>query len=583
MHNHRIIKFISYYKSYKKLLLADLACAFLVSATTLALPLCSRWITKKLSEQSVSAVTQIDQIYVVGALMLGLVILHVIGRAFVDYQGHMMGARMESDMRRELFDHFQKLSFRFYDDQKTGQLMTRISNDSLELSEFFHHMPEDIVISLLNFMGALVILMVIHLPLGLIILAILIVMAIYAVHFNRKMNSALLRSKDRIGDINTQVEDTLSGIRVVQSFTNDQMERDKFAKENNRFVESRRDVYRSEAYYFGGLTGFTQFMSIGVIILGSIQVLHRSLDLADLLTFVLCVGILIEPINRFSNFTRLYQEGLTSFNRIMDILEIEPDICDSDQATEFRNVTGRLEFRNVSFKYREEHDFAIKNISLKINAGEFIALVGPSGVGKTTLCSLIPRFYDVNEGSILIDGQNIQNIQLQSLRRSIGVVHQDVYLFNGTIEENIRYGRPEASKQEVIEAAKNANAHDFIMALPRGYETDMGQRGIKLSGGQKQRLSIARVFLKDPAILIFDEATSSLDNESERAVQESLERLMIQRTAIVIAHRLSTVRNAHRIIVLNESGIAEQGTHGNLIERNGVYAGLYSARIGEVS
>jgi ATP-binding cassette subfamily B protein len=392
------------------------------------------------------------------------------------------------------------------------------------------------------------------------------------------MKVALRKSNDRIGDINTQVEDTLSGVRVVKSFTNEAIETSKFAYENNRFLESRRDGYRSETWFYEGLVAFTQLMTVSVIIFGGVSIVNGSLDLPDLITFLLCVGILIEPIQRFGNFTRLYQEGFAGFNRFMEILEVRPDIKDLPNAMDISHTQGNIEFRNVSFKYKEEHDYVLKNISLDIRAGEYIALVGSSGVGKTTLCSLIPRFYDIHSGCILLDGTDLRDISLSSLRKNIGVVQQDVYLFAGTVAENIRYGKLDATDKEIVVAAKKANAHDFIMSLPDSYNTDIGQRGVKLSGGQKQRLSIARVFLKDPPILIFDEATSSLDNESERAVQESLEKLANNRTTIVIAHRLSTIRNAQRILVLTENGIEEQGTHDELIIMDGTYANFYNVQ-----
>jgi ATP-binding cassette subfamily B protein len=372
------------------------------------------------------------------------------------------------------------------------------------------------------------------------------------------MHLALRRSKDRIGDINAQVEDTLSGIRVVKSHANEELEKKKFHYENDRFVESRRDAYKNEAYFYDGLITLTQLMTISIVIFGAISIVKESLDLADLLTFSLYIGILIEPIHRLGNFIRLYQEGIAGFNRFMDVLEIEPDIKDSVDVTELTKVLGNVEFKNVSFKYKEENSHVLKNISLTIKVGEYVALVGPSGIGKTTLCSLIPRFYEVSGGEILIDGKNINGISLQSLRRNIGFVQQDVYMFAGTVLDNIRYGKLDATDEEIITAAKKANAHDFIMALPNGYATDIGQRGVKLSGGQKQRLSVARVFLKDPPIIIFDEATSALDNESEKAVQDSLERLVVNRTTIVIAHRLSTIRNAQRTLVLTDHGIEER-------------------------
>ena len=393
------------------------------------------------------------------------------------------------------------------------------------------------------------------------------------------MHAALRKSKDRIGDINAQVEDTLSGVRVVKSFTNEEIEKKKFAYENQRFVESRRDGYKSEAYFYNGLITLTQLMTVFVVIFGAVSIVKGSLDLADLLTFLLYIGILIEPIQRLGNFTRLYQEGITGFERFMEILEVEPDIKDSPDAIEVTNVQGNIEFKNVSFKYKEGYDHVLKHLSLHIKVGEYVALVGPSGVGKTTLCSLIPRFYEVSKGQILLDGINISGVTMRSLRKNIGIVQQDVYLFAGTVLENIRYGKLDASEEEIIAAAKKANAHDFIMALPKGYATDIGQRGVKLSGGQKQRLSVARVFLKDPPIIIFDEATSSLDNESERAVQDSLEKLTANRTTLVIAHRLSTVRHAQRILVLTDNGIEEQGTHDELIALNGTYANLYNMQL----
>ena len=573
--NSRSKKFLSYYKPYLRLFFADMACAFIVSAITLILPLCARYITKNLLEGNTP--NALSQIYAMGAVMLALVVVHTVCNMFVDYKGHMMGAMMESDMRGELFEHYQKLSFSFYDEQKTGQLMTRLTNDTLSLSELFHHGPEDIAISLLKFFGAFIILININVELTLIVFLFLPIMAVYAFYFNKRMNIALRRSKDRIGDINAQVEDTLSGIRVVKSFTNEEIEKKKFAYENNRFVDSRRDGYKSEAYFSGGMIAFTQLITIAVIIFGGASIVHASLDLADLVTYLLCVGILIDPIQRAVNFARLYQEGITGFSRYMDMMEVEPDIQDSVDAIELAHVQGNLEFRDVSFKYKEDHNYAVKNISLDIKVGEYVALVGSSGVGKTTLCSLIPRFYESNEGKILLDGKNIREISLRSLRRNIGIVQQDIYLFAGTVSDNIRYGKLEASKEEIIEAAKKANAHDFIMALPDGYNTDIGQRGVKLSGGQKQRLSIARVFLKDPPVIIFDEATSALDNESEKAVQDSLETLTDNRTTLVIAHRLSTVRNAQRIVVLTDNGIDEQGTHEELIALDGTYANLYNS------
>ncbi len=575
--NSRFKKFLSYYQPYRGLFLTDMVCAFIVSAATLILPLGANYIAKNVLQDGAS--NALNRIYLVGAGMLALVIIHTLCETFVDYQGHMMGTLMESDMRRELFDHYQKLSFGFYDEQKTGQLMSRITNDLFALSEFYHHGPEDLTIAVLKLIGVLIILATINLSLTLIVLFFLPIMTVYAFYFNKRMNRALLTSRERIADVNAQVEDTLAGIRVVKSFTNEAVERAKFAYENQRFVDSRRDGYRSEAYFYGGMGAFTQLITIGVIVLGGAAIVQAKLDLADLLTYLLCVGILIEPIQRLVNFARVYQEGITGFSRFMDILEIAPDIQDAPDAIELASVQGRIEFRGVSFKYKEGYHDVIRNISLDIQVGEFVALVGVSGVGKTTLCSLIPRFYEVSQGEILIDGVNIKQASLSSLRRSIGVVQQDVYLFAGTVADNIRYGKLDASREEIIMAAKKANAHDFIMALPDGYQTDIGQRGVKLSGGQKQRLSIARVFLKDPPIIIFDEATSALDNESEQAVKESLEKLTSNRTTLVIAHRLSTIRNAQRIVVLTDNGIDEQGTHEELIAQDSTYATLYNMQL----
>ena len=573
----RVKKFFSYYKPYKRLLIADLLCAMVVAACALAFPLCARYITKDILERG--ADNALSQIYLVGLLMLALIIIYALCNFFVDYQGHTMGAKMERDMRAELFKHYQKLPFSFYDNENVGQLMNRITNDTFAIGELYHHGPEDIVLTFIKFLGTFIILLTINVPLTLIIFLFFPFMAIYAFYFNKKMRLALRRSKDRIGDINAQVEDTLSGSRVVKSFANESLEEAKFKLENDRFLESRKDAYRSEAYLFNGTVAFTQLFTAVIIVFGGASIVQGSLDLADLVTYLLYIGILIEPIRTALNFARLYQEGITGFERFMEVLEIQPPIKNDKDATKLASIRGAISFRNMSFKYQDTLEYVLKDVSLDIRAGEFVALVGTSGVGKTTLCSLIPRFYDVSEGDIFIDGQAIKKIGLESLRQNIGVVQQDVYLFSGTVRENIAYGRPPASVAEIIAAAKQANAHDFIMCLPNGYDTHIGQRGVKLSGGQKQRLSIARVFLKDPPILIFDEATSNLDNESEKAVQGSLERLSNNRTTIVIAHRLSTIRHAERIIVLEQRGIAEQGNHEALIAKGGIYAKLHDVQL----
>jgi len=573
----RIRFFFSYYKPYRHLLLADVFCAFIVSGIAVLLPLCTQYITKEILPNN--APDAMNQIYMMGLVMLALVLAYTLCNGFVDYRGHLMGAMMERDMRRDLFDHFQKLSFGFYDERKTGQLMTRITNDLFWISELAHHGPEDLSIAALKAVGTFIVLININVGLTLIVFLFLPIMAVYAFYFNHRMNIALGKSKERISDINAQVEDTLSGIRVVKSFTNETIEREKFAYENGRFVASRGAGYLSEAFFSNGMEAFAQFITIAVVIFGGARILNASLDLADLVTFVLCVGILIDPVHRIVNFSRLYQEGITGFNRFVEIMEIEPDIQDSPDALEMGRATGNLRFNKVSFKYKEDYKDVVKNISLDIKAGEYVALVGSSGVGKTTLFSLIPRFYEVSGGQILIDGHDIRDVTLRSLRQNVGIVQQDVYLFAGTVADNIRYGRLDATREEIITAAKKANAHDFIMELPNDYDTDIGQRGVKLSGGQKQRLSIARVFLKDPPIIIFDEATSALDNESEKAVKASLEQLTNNRTTLVIAHRLSTVRNAGRIVVLTDSGVEEQGTHDQLIAREGAYANLYNMQL----
>src|SRR5215216_6509480 len=573
----RIKKFFSYYKPYLGLFFSVMICAFVVAGITLVFPLLTRYITKTVLVGGLP--NALSEIYRVGALMLLLIVIHTLCNYYVDYQGHALGARMESDMRGELFDHYQKLSFGFYDDQRTGQLMSRITNDLFSLAELYHHGPEDYLIYAVKFIGAFVVLISINVPLTLAVFLFLPILAVFSLYFTKKLNITMKRNKERIGDVNAQVEDTLSGIRVVKSFTNEETEKKKFAYENNRFVESRKNTYQNEAVIWQGVGLITQLITLTVVIYGGVNILNARLDLADLITFLLYIGNFIEPIQKLTHMTEQFQEGITGFERFMEILEVEPDIQDSPNAIEIKDVQGSIEFRNVTFRYQEHHAHVLKNISLKIKAGDYVALVGSSGVGKTTLCSLIPRFYEVSQGEVLLDGIPIKDMTLRSLRRSVGVVQQDVYLFAGNVFDNIRYGKPNAGQAEVIAAAKKANAHNFIMTLPDGYNTDIGQRGVKLSGGQKQRLSIARVFLKNPPVLIFDEATSALDNESERAIQDSLEKLTDNRTTLVIAHRLSTVRNAQRIVVLTDNGIDEQGTHEELIALDGTYANLYNMQL----
>lgn len=571
--NSRLRKFFSFYKPYKGLFLADVLCALLVAAIALTLPLCIRHITGTLLAEGAAGPTR--EILKVGTFMLGLIVVQTGCSLFYDYMGHAMGGRMERDMRGQLFAHYQKLPYSFFDENNTGQLMSRITNDLISLAELYHHGPEDLIIYSLEFGGALVILFQINRELTLTVCAFLPVMLLYSLFFNKKLARSYKRSRERIGDINGQLEDSLAGIRMVKSFANEALETEKFGRSNQRFYESRADIYKHEAYYFTGMEAFfTQLISVAVIVFGAIRISGASLSLADLIPFLLYVGYLTAPIPKLAHIVQLYQEGISGFNRFMDMMDIPTE--DDTGTHQLRDVKGHVEFDNVSFRYREGHECVLNNISLNVRAGEYIALVGSSGAGKTTLCSLLPRFYDVSEGEIRLDGIDIRQITLQSLRKSIGVVQQEVYLFAGTVCDNILYGRPDATREEVIEAAKKANAHDFILELPDGYDTDIGQRGVKLSGGQKQRLSIARVFLKNPPILIFDEATSALDNESERAVQDSLGQLAKGRTTFVIAHRLTTIRGAERIIVLTDSGVEEQGTHDELLACGGSYAHLYS-------
>lgn len=569
-----IKKFLSYYKPYLRLFLLVLGCAFIVSAVSLIFPLLVRYITKDVLEGDLSIA--LNEVFWIGGLMLVLVLIQNAGNFFVDYKGHEIGARMESDLRAELFGHIQKMPFRFFDQEKTGQLMTRITNDLLLLSELYHHGPEDYIKYFVRFIGAFVILFFINAPLTMAVFAFLPFLGAFALFFNKKLNSALGTNKQRIADINAQVEDSLSGIRVVKSFANERIETEKFSKANQRFLESRKNTYKAEAYFFNGMETFIQLITITVIVLGSASIVKDSLDLADLITFLLYITYMIEPIQKLTHMSMQFQEGITGFQRFMEMMNIEPSIKNKPNPIKLANLKGKIEFKEVSFCYGDHDDNVFVQLSFTIQQGDYIALVGPSGAGKTTLCSLIPRFYDVSGGAVLIDGINVRDIDIQSLRSNIGIVQQDVYLFSGTVLENIRYGNVHASDEEVVMAAKRANAHDFIMSLPKGYHSEIGQRGVKLSGGQKQRLSIARVFLKDAPILIFDEATSALDNESESIVKESLEAFAKNRTTIVIAHRLSTIRYAKRIIVLTEEGIAEQGTHDELLEKNGVYSHLYS-------
>ena len=570
--SERSKKFLSYYRPYLKLFLADMFCAMIAAGITLVFPMIIRYITGTVL---IADNFEMGIIYKLGIFMVVLVIVEYLCNYFVAYQGHVMGVYMERDLRNELFQHYQKLSFSFYDEQKTGQLMSRLTNDLFSLTELYHHGPEDIVISFIKFFGAFIILATINLKLTLIVFAFIPVMGAFIYYYNRKMKRAFKRNKQRVGDINARIEDNLSGLRVVKSFGNESHEIIKFHDENSRYVSSKKNSYFYMGKFHSGLGAFTSMVTVAAVFFGAIFISNDGLNTADLIAFLLYINNLIDPVKKFINFTEQFQDGITGFERFMEILEIEPDIKDKKDAHNLLDVKGAIEYRHVGFRYNQKSDYVLKDIDLKVAPGEYIALVGSSGAGKTTICSLLPRFYEVSEGDIFIDGQNIKDIKLNSLRQNIGIVQQDVYLFAGTILDNIRYGRFDATDEEVIEAAKKANAHDFIMELPDGYDTDCGQRGVKLSGGQKQRLSIARVFLKNPPILIFDEATSALDNESEHIVQQSLESLAKNRTTLVIAHRLSTIKNAKRICVLSTKGIEEEGTHDELLAKNGQYATFY--------
>lgn len=571
-------RFFSYYKPYKGLFFADMFFAIMGAAVTLVIPLIIRYITGTVIFYEANEALKI--ILKLALLMVGLVLLEAYCNFFIAYQGHIMGAKMEYDMRNEIFAHYQRLSFNFFDDQKVGQLMSRVTNDLFEISELFHHGPEDIVISIIKFIGSFVILASINIRLTLVAFAIIPFMFAYAYFFNKKMKAAFKRNRAKIADINATIEDNLSGIRVVKSFANEDAEMEKFRDGNSRFVETKKSSYLYMGCFHSGLGAFMTLINIIVIVAGAVFITKGIVDVTVLITFLLYVNNFTEPVKKLINFTETFQNGISGYERFLEIMSIEPAIKDKENAVEKNDFKGDVTFNDVSFRYNDKNDYVLNHVSLDVKAGEYVALVGSSGAGKTTLCSLIPRFYDVTDGSICVDGVDVRDLKLKCLRNNIGIVQQDVYLFAGSIIENIRYGRPDATDEEVYEAAKKANAHEFIMGLPEGYGTDIGQRGIKLSGGQKQRLSIARVFLKNPPILIFDEATSALDNESEKVVQESLETLAANRTTFVIAHRLSTIRNAERILVLTEDGIAESGTHKELMEKRGVYYNLYNIATG---
>ena len=565
-------KMISYYKPYLGTFLLDMFFAVLASAIALVVPLVVRYITSDVIYMETGAK---EKILKLGIILVVLVVVQFFANFYITNIGHVMGSKMEYNMRAEIFSHYQKLSFSFFDDQKVGQLMSRITNDLFEISELLHHGPENIVISFIKIIGAFIILMGISGYLTAAAFILVPFMFLYVFFLNKRMRKAFRENRKKIAEINSRTEDNLSGIRVVKSFANEDIEMAKFKEGNDGFLKAKRNSYLYLGLFHSGMTAFILLVNIVVIITGAILISEGLVKIPDFIAFLLYINTFTEPIRVLVDFTEQFQNGYTGFERFTEILNIEPDIKDKEGAVELTDVKGDISFEDVSFKYKDGAHRVLRHINLDIKAGSYVALVGSSGGGKTTLCSLIPRFYDVTNGSIKIDGKDIRDIKIKSLRDHIGIVQQDVYLFAGTVIENISYGKPGSTREEIIEAAKLANAHDFIMELPNGYDTDIGQRGIKLSGGQKQRLSIARVFLKNPPILIFDEATSALDNESENIVKESLEKLAKDRTTIVIAHRLSTVRNAERILVLTENGIEESGTHDELMEKGGIYASLY--------
>ncbi|MCI8956907.1 MAG: ABC transporter ATP-binding protein [Eubacterium sp.] len=566
-------KMISYYKPYKGVFLTDMFFAIMASAIALVIPLVVRYVTSTVIYLEKNEV--IESLIIISVVVTVLILFQCYCNYYISNYGHVMGAKIEYDMRAEIFAHFQKMPFSFYDDQKVGQLMSRITSDLFDITELLHHGPENLIISFIKIIGALVILLSINIKLAIAAFVLIPVMIVYAYFFNKKMKQTFRMNRVKIAEINEQIEDNLSGIRVVKSFANEMIENEKFKQGNDGFLRAKKDNYRYMGGYHSGLTAFTTMINLIVIISGGVMITNNMVSITDLLTFLLYINIFTDPVRTLIDFTEQFQNGYSGYERFRQILMLEPEIKDKDNAKEIGKVRGNIIFDDVSFRYNDNAHRVLKHIDLSIDAGSYIALVGSSGAGKSTLCNLIPRFYEVTSGRILIDGHDIREVKLKSLRDNIGMVQQDVYLFAGTIYENIKYGRPDATEEEVIEAAKEANAYDFIMSLPNGFNTDIGQRGIKLSGGQKQRLSIARVFLKNPPILIFDEATSALDNESEKIVQESMEKLAKNRTTLVIAHRLSTIRNAEKILVLTDKGIEEEGTHAELMIKHGIYYDLY--------
>lgn len=567
--NKKILKrFASYYKPHMKLFIADMACAFSMASIDLLFPIITRYLI-----QQVIPSGNMKLLFMIIAGLVGAYLVRLGLNYFINYYGHIMGVRMEYDMRRDLFSHLQTLSFKFYDNVRTGHLMSRMMNDLNEITELAHHGPEDIFLSVVMLTGSIIILSAIEWRLTLIVLALVIVMAWFAITRRTKMSRAFREVRKKVANVNSQLESSISGIRVSKAFKNEDYEKQKFNIGNEEFKVSKNESYRYMAQYASGIDFISDMLNVSVMAFGGYFVYIKLIDFADLLAFLLYINLAVQPVRRLAQFVQQFESGMTGFERFAEIMEEKPEIVEKENAIRLRNVKGEIEFKNVTFSYNEGQN-VLKDVSLRIPAGKVVALVGPSGGGKTTLCNLIPRFYDVEDGSIEIDGYDIRDLTLKSLRENIGIVQRDVFLFAGTIKENILYGRVDASDDEVIEAAKLANIHEFVMSLPDGYNTYVGERGIQLSGGQKQRVAIARVFLKNPPILILDEATSALDNQTEVIIQEALEELSKGRTTLVIAHRLSTIRNADEIIVIDKEGIRESGTHDELMALNGLYAEL---------
>ncbi len=573
-------KLIAYYKPYKWLFFADLSFALISSVCALAIPLFIRDIINRagtiINKGDFNVAEVVKSLVVMPTvIMLCLIVISAACNYFMGYYGHVLGAYIERNMRTDIFSHYMKLSFSFYDNQKVGNLLSRITSDLFDITELLHHGPEDICISIITIIGATVILFRINVVLSIILFAMIVIIVAFISIMNQYMGNAFSENRKNIGIINGQIEDSLSGIRAVKSFGNERLELEKFEEGNGQFLKSKKKTYKILGQFFSGMTALFELIKVVVLVAGIYLLLQNKLTQNDLLTFILYLNAVIEPIFKLGNFTEMFQNGYSGYSRFLEMMAISPDIADKDGAISLDKAEGSIEFRNVSFGYND-NESVLSNINLKIGKGEYIAIVGPSGAGKTTICSLIPRFYELTDGQILIDNIDIRDIKLKDLRNQVGIVQQDVYIFAGTIAENIAYGKENASMEEIIKAAKAANAHDFIMELNDGYDSDIGQRGVKLSGGQKQRISIARVFLKNPAILILDEATSALDNASEKIVQQSFESLAENRTTLVIAHRLSTIRNAKRILVCTENGIVQDGTHTQLMNEDGIYKELNS-------